>query len=470
MMTTRPMITEKTPSSAAPSVPALTSARARALLTELLIGFSAREFQKQMDALARADVATRSGLSPEAAAAITVLPSEIFQLEGRRELALTVQKQVLPRYGFEGSEEGVAKMVRAMHPLLVDARILEQSEAVKRKLRMPSKTALDSDSDDEAAFAAQARGEVQPRRLRRAKALAIQSELLIEYSQPAFQTRLRETRRLHDPEAQRQERKRLIREVQALVLPKFGFEVTDEGIKSMNESFQPWADDAEVQSLISANEEQLTLCIKDVMEKTLAERKGAASSLAGPTRSLCRIPASPTFSPAQRPHGIGQTRQRAYSTSSPPTGMDPALFMLPPSPVAAHSNTVQDIGARSDGSITKEETVQLLRELLAAFSAPNFQQQVQMLRRAAEGSDQKRPGALSLDGIDEIALAVQGQVVSRFGFEGNKEGVMSMIFACSRHIKDIEVSALNDEINERLGKGVQEQKRLRQRLDSLNAN
>eukprot|EP00440_Ansanella_granifera_P050595 gb/GFBE01054840.1/.p1 GENE.gb/GFBE01054840.1/~~gb/GFBE01054840.1/.p1 ORF type:complete len:467 (+),score=95.89 gb/GFBE01054840.1/:1-1401(+) len=459
----------------APTLTMLSQARARALLTELIVGFSTRPFQKQLDDLVHAHVAAKTHTSTSAAAQCTA-PTEIFQLEGRKELALTVQREILPRYGFDGSESGVAEMVRSVQPFLSDARTWALAEAIKRKLRMPSKTALDSDSEDEMMFVdVDGSQEAQPRRLRRDKAVALQTELLQEYTQPEFQVKLREVMRIGDKEAQRAERKRLIREVQAAVMPRYGFEATDEGIKSMQVAFEPWNDDDEVQTLQRAMEEQLTLCISDVMAQTLEQRKvtaaGAVSSL-GRSRSQGKLttlpvtsisdrgPATPSVaSPPMRP------RAHTFSTlsvvSSTTAATDPAF-----PPLMEKQDRNPPMSERK-GKLDKETCVSLLSELLSAFSTSEFQSQVRLLKRGTTGtegaSDEFR------DGCTEIALAVQVRVIVNYGFSPSREGVLDMICECSLHIKDPEVSKLNDAINGKLGKDVAEQSRFRKQLQHINS-
>jgi len=246
------------------TVPALTLARARALLTELIVGFSKRHFQKKLDDLVRSHVAKIMRV-PESAVTPCMVLNEVFLLDGRKELALTVQREVLPRYGFDGTEKGVQQMVRAIQPFMCEVRIWEQTETIKKKLKMPSKTcALAEDSSD-------SEGEPHPKYLRREKAVALQTELLQEYSQPEVQAKLREVMNLLDKHARLTERKRIIREVQAAVMPRYGFDADDSGIDAMRKAFEPWNDDEEVQSLGLAMEEQLTHSISNAMEQGLLQ-------------------------------------------------------------------------------------------------------------------------------------------------------------------------------------------------------
>mmetsp|Transcript_20532 Transcript_20532/g.59455 ORF Transcript_20532/g.59455 Transcript_20532/m.59455 type:complete len:185 (-) Transcript_20532:515-1069(-) len=81
--------------------------RARALLQELLAGFSSPRFQRKL-ASSTSDW-------------------------GRRELILDVQRDVLPRYGFEGNEN-FHQLALAMQPFAADPRVAEICEAIAGRL------------------------------------------------------------------------------------------------------------------------------------------------------------------------------------------------------------------------------------------------------------------------------------------------------------------------------------------------
>eukprot|EP00930_Biecheleria_cincta_P000480 TRINITY_DN10103_c0_g1_i1.p1 TRINITY_DN10103_c0_g1~~TRINITY_DN10103_c0_g1_i1.p1 ORF type:complete len:134 (-),score=17.16 TRINITY_DN10103_c0_g1_i1:97-498(-) len=115
--------------------PALTKARARALLTELIVAFSTRPFQNKLNKLLQRHT-TNAGSAHGSVANVIPL-QEIYHLEGREELVMEVQCDILPRYGFDDTAEGVQHMVQAMQPFLSDALIQEKMEVMKTKLSMP---------------------------------------------------------------------------------------------------------------------------------------------------------------------------------------------------------------------------------------------------------------------------------------------------------------------------------------------
>jgi len=83
--------------SSAKTTPSLTVEQALALQRELFKGFSQDSFQQKLGALERAH---RKGSGE--------------YLKGRQELCLTVQRLILPKYGFESSQRGVFSMMVCM--------------------------------------------------------------------------------------------------------------------------------------------------------------------------------------------------------------------------------------------------------------------------------------------------------------------------------------------------------------------
>mmetsp|Transcript_124373 Transcript_124373/g.265027 ORF Transcript_124373/g.265027 Transcript_124373/m.265027 type:complete len:134 (+) Transcript_124373:99-500(+) len=105
--------------------PGLSAARAEGLLCDLLAGFSTRGFQRKLDNLL--------SVQPKASG-----QGWWWQLDGRKELVLRVQREVLPNYGFPDDEMGFALAVEAMQPFLGSSTIAKLSEAIQQKLRLPA--------------------------------------------------------------------------------------------------------------------------------------------------------------------------------------------------------------------------------------------------------------------------------------------------------------------------------------------
>eukprot|EP00931_Biecheleriopsis_adriatica_P008843 TRINITY_DN109981_c0_g1_i1.p1 TRINITY_DN109981_c0_g1~~TRINITY_DN109981_c0_g1_i1.p1 ORF type:complete len:432 (-),score=112.65 TRINITY_DN109981_c0_g1_i1:101-1396(-) len=417
------MASESLPALAGPTK--LTPARARAMLADLLVGFSAKSFQKKLDVLVTAQMG-HSG------------SQDVFHVPGRKELALTVQREVLPRYGFDGSEYGVAMMVKAIQPLLAaDSRLAEQSEAIRAKLRILSKDSSEAcdSSDDELANG--------KKHIKREKAIALQGALLAQYSTPDFQMKLRKLMR-KDPENVREERKRLIEDVQIAVLPQFGFPASDAGIEAMKEAFEEWQWDNEVRGL-SRQIKELTACNSDAVAERAEPH--AEMQLMRP-----RVQTSSSSSDAASSSGYSPSARSRAWTHFEPLQQD----TLPEDSSTVHGLNNDPGSAQADEQsriISKAETVQMLRELLTGFSSPAFQWKLSLLKQG-----QSRQGVV-LDGIEELALSVQREVLPKYGFKGSRRGVVHMICECSRYAKDSEVTDLHNSINEKLGMDAAARKR-----------
>mmetsp|Transcript_86097 Transcript_86097/g.191785 ORF Transcript_86097/g.191785 Transcript_86097/m.191785 type:complete len:508 (-) Transcript_86097:101-1624(-) len=108
--------------SAIPGV--FTLKQAVALQRELYDGFVTEEFQ---DALAALEDQVGSGER-----------TQIQFVQDRQELFLTVQRPLLPKYGFEGSQQGVFKMMGAMGPFLKDPEFKQLAADINEVLRIDS--------------------------------------------------------------------------------------------------------------------------------------------------------------------------------------------------------------------------------------------------------------------------------------------------------------------------------------------
>jgi len=102
----------------------MTQARAMALLTELQVAFSRKTFQKKMVKLISKHGESNSWLP-------------IQHLEGRRELAFKVQRDILPKHGFSADEAGIVAMKTALRAHLGNPEIVEKSKAARVQLRLP---------------------------------------------------------------------------------------------------------------------------------------------------------------------------------------------------------------------------------------------------------------------------------------------------------------------------------------------
>jgi len=108
-------------SSSAPPVVPLSKTQALALLAELLAGYSSDDFQQQLAEMAKHNSDK----------------SDLRCVEGRLALTLAVQRQVLPRYGFTGDEDGVLAMKMAVRKHMGDPRVARKSMDIRDKLLLP---------------------------------------------------------------------------------------------------------------------------------------------------------------------------------------------------------------------------------------------------------------------------------------------------------------------------------------------
>jgi len=213
----KPVVTVPTPS--------LTKARALALQSELLAAFTAARFQKKLHELERESSGDKD---PSYRAAF-------------RKLVRKEQSQVIPRYGFDASESGVEQMLAAFEEFKEDPDIYVNSIAIKEALGQtkPSSPRL-SDSFRRQVLSVDCKDFVM--QLLRAQ--------LVAFSHPAFQKSIRALKlKAADSEEgfyHLPGRAQLALTVQRLILPRFGFEATREGVQSMIMHCAPYANEPEV--------------------------------------------------------------------------------------------------------------------------------------------------------------------------------------------------------------------------------
>jgi hypothetical protein len=416
------------------------------MMVDLLNGFSTKRFQQKLDKLVSAQG------SPD-----------LFHVPGRKELALSVQECVLPQYGFEGSEAGVAEMVKALQPLLAtDNGLAELSKTIRQQLKMSGETKSmkeDSENSDEELL----NGKKQ---IKLEKAIALQNALLAAYSGPEFQMKLRKLmRKDEDAKTLMQNRKKLILEVQVTVLPKYGFSASAAGVQEMKEAFEEWKSNSEVQNLNRAIEEQLVACISNA----LAERDGYSQCKAAGLRpraatdgAMPRQISSSTAMPRQRAESamLSMARQISGNAAMPelPRQVSVSSESSDVMRQVSVSTAASDMADVRSEPISKAETMELLQELLQGFSSDDFQWKLSLLKQG-----QARTG-FGLDGLEEIALKVQKKVLPRYGFKGTRRGVAAMVDECSRYAQDAEVANLRNKINDKLGMDAVARQRFWKRL------
>jgi len=240
----------------------ISKARADAMLVELLQGFKAGSFQKKVEQLASKVEGN-------------VRPKELKDVPGLPRLAKRVYAEVFQRYGFSGDDSlpAVLDPVLKTHP-----QLNSQVEEIWQLLRLPGgQKALSSDSSpvlpeststdtnvvespeshDLESLGLQAAPTPAHRKnnssavLSKARALALQNELLAAFSAARFQKKLNELSRecgegKDKKTSYHSALKRLIRREQVKIIPSYGFDASDEGVTEMLTAFQAFEEDPDV--------------------------------------------------------------------------------------------------------------------------------------------------------------------------------------------------------------------------------
>lgn len=113
-------------------------------LHNLYVRYADPAFQDEIELLKReADqragrVLVRGFVEPS----VTEDPDGYYHLPGRQELALEIQQEVLPLFGFEGNRKGVREMIRYCAPYLDDLEVQKKFDAINLKLGMTQAAAL----------------------------------------------------------------------------------------------------------------------------------------------------------------------------------------------------------------------------------------------------------------------------------------------------------------------------------------
>mmetsp|Transcript_44563 Transcript_44563/g.80091 ORF Transcript_44563/g.80091 Transcript_44563/m.80091 type:complete len:600 (-) Transcript_44563:121-1920(-) len=220
--------------------PTLTNKRAKTLLSELLIRCSEPNVQKKLKALIEA--------APQSSAIL------LAEVPGREALMLSLQKEVIPKYGFEDDSQGVVDMKNALKPWLQDESVAAKVEAVHQKLRMPpacpgslmhESTGLDISEGSS--------------RLGKESTISLQKELLAAYQSEDFQNSIARAQRTSGDLSLQMAReiKELVRSAQMEILPRYGFQVSDQGVREMVAHIESFKNDPDVSVLSQAIDEAL---------------------------------------------------------------------------------------------------------------------------------------------------------------------------------------------------------------------
>jgi len=234
-------------------------------------------------------------------------------------------------------------------------------------------------------------------RLSKRRALALQQELLGEFVSPSFQKALHELARIHnDPKGCSREFasgfRKLVRNRQVEVIPRYGFEPSEEGVEMMLRSFTLFHGDPDIYINEVAIKEALSLEV--------------TASKANSETCVCAKPAT-----KERVLELLRVQLREFSK---------AIFQQ-------KLNDLKQSYDTASGRLWKKN-----------FIDPEL---------PVEDPD----GYYHLPGRAELALRVQKRILPRFGFEGTKDGVKDMICHCASYLEESDVAHLFDSLNMKLG-------------------
>jgi len=248
-------------------------------------------------------------------------------------------------------------------------------------------------------------------------ALDLQQSLLAEFTSPSFQKTLHELARkyraTHGRDASsRAAFKNLVRTHQYRVLPRYGFESTDEGVEAMLKAFVAFQGDGDVFVNTMSINEALFNASKDLE------------------------PPSEEVDVEGAPYG------------SLPTSKTAILGLLQNLLIAYSEPWFQE----------EIENLKHEADVAAGRVKTSLWQSI---------VEEDPAGYYHLPGRSELAMEVQVDILRDHGFEGNTKGVRDMICHCSSYLSDLEVAKLFDSINMKLGMSKAAAKRFRSLAEML---
>lgn len=232
------------PPSASKAKVKVSKRRALALQKELLVAFGAPDFQKALHELARIHNDPK-GVSREFAS-------------GFCKLVRSRQVEIIPRYGYDGSEEGVEEMLRTFKEMEGDPDIYINEVAIKEALSL------------EVLRSPQTSDVVPAKPISKERVLELLRLHLAEFSKAFFQHKLEDLKKaadrssgrwsiqdgeaLPDPEGyfHLPGRADLAFRVQKKFLPRYGFAATKDGVKEMICHCAKYLSDPDVEHLFDS--------------------------------------------------------------------------------------------------------------------------------------------------------------------------------------------------------------------------
>uniref|UniRef100_A0A7S4UCG8 Protein C10 n=1 Tax=Alexandrium monilatum TaxID=311494 RepID=A0A7S4UCG8_9DINO len=274
--------------------------------------------------------------------------------------------------------------------------------------------------------------------LSRCRAVALQQELLVAYRSPAFRRKLKTLPQ--DEDKHFRGFRRLVRGVQMEVLPKYGFEASEEGLRLMRDAFKWFVDDPVVSYLTAT----IAKTLASSMQRRCVEGKLLLHLGPQPKLRILRTAAQPEPPTARNGPSQGE---RNFFEKAVEEGAVQAWGLPEPyheeeeeaSEASVESEEVQDLTKVPE--LTKARADALLRELVVAFTNRRFQKNVQLLGDGARppvdlhSANWQSLDALLAPGVAELALARCEDLLPSYGFAGTAMGLRQVWRAIRPHVE-----------------------------------
>eukprot|EP00930_Biecheleria_cincta_P020508 TRINITY_DN15418_c0_g1_i1.p1 TRINITY_DN15418_c0_g1~~TRINITY_DN15418_c0_g1_i1.p1 ORF type:complete len:416 (-),score=115.21 TRINITY_DN15418_c0_g1_i1:96-1295(-) len=346
----------------------LSEARASAMLTELLAGFSCGNFQLKLQKVMSGD-------------------GSDTQEQERWLLASRVYADIYARHGFRCQGLGGAEQLTWVTDEVLHAypRLRGKVEEILKALCI----------NQEPCSSARPQAASVP--LSHSRALALQQELLAAFSSPDFQKKLNELCRQHDAakgksSAYRAAFKELVRSKQLDIIPRYGFQASEQGVEDMLAAFKAFED-----------AEDDDVCVnKAAIEETLFCASSSSSSKKDDDAGYR------SSKPGQRPGSVTRVEELLL-----------ALLLRYSSP--QFQNRIGHLKA------------------------------LQAMRSGRPLRVHVPDGYYRLPGRAALAFQVQKCILPIYGFAASPQGVIDMIAHCSQFMDSPRVARLMDETNAKLG-------------------
>lgn len=428
-------------------VPALTKARACALLDELMAGYRTSRFQKKLQTLlnqARVPEGQDSAVVP-----------------GREKLmSMAVHEDVLPRFGFPSDERGWQYMWVALLPFQADSEVSAKMKAMKCKLRFPQDCDLSrppqhqpSAAEEPAVAPAEATKPAEPEaetqaveedsttEATRNRLITYMKDALTEFSKPSFQKKVRALKGASKLDAGNDffhlpGRSELALNVQKRILPLYGFEADKSGVDATMALCLQHRKDAEVTRLMDAINMKLgmsELGCRRFWDQAVARAwySSLGSTTSAPENPKVAAPAAAQVDTKAAvalpivPFAMEATRGKEASLPAP-----------------------KDAGERRAPELTAAEGAALLSKLLIEFGSTSFQ--AQLLEVISEAVANGCQDFAHVPGRRDLTLPVYNRVLPDFGFEASPRGRFDMFQALQPLMLDSSISTRADALRRKL--------------------